>query len=122
MPTPPINAALVATNRVSTVCDRYLEACRRHRPALAVNEWLFLCDVLGGDGDLLPRYTSRLRDSLVDGIHRKWDMDDGTAKSLLCRLEDQSFVEDMATIEVVDRYWGQDSSLPPQDALKLALG
>lgn len=130
---PPIKEALAATSnldenrsrRIGNVCARYLEACRQHRPALADKQWLFICDVLNGHisqpVETLPHYTASLWDSLMGGTHRKWGMDDDAAKSLICRLENQSFAEAMAVIEVVDRFWSQDDTLPAEAALKLAM-
>lgn len=102
-------AGTTVSSRINRVGDRYAEIMRRVQieKRFAEAEWNLLRDSLNGT---LNEPASQIRhlwhgieDSIeLDGLAEKWEVD---GEALLAKLRDLSFVEEVAVVESVERWW-----------------
>ncbi|HAW58258.1 MAG TPA: hypothetical protein DCX03_04475 [Bacteroidales bacterium] len=96
----------VFSTRLNGIIGRYADIVKQHMPELAVNEWLFICDMLNGC-DVAERQTMFLHVDIresgeLDGLGVKWEVD---YNDLAKRVESMNIAEITAIHDVVYRFW-----------------
>lgn len=102
------------SSRVNRIGDRYAEIIRRVQieKRLDEAEWNLVRDSLNGT---LHEPASQIRgvwqgveDSItLDGLAEKWGVD---GDALLAKLRDLTYVEEVALVEAVERWWIDNAS------------
>jgi hypothetical protein len=100
---------ITTSKRVNVIGDRYAEILRRERieKQFSEAEWNALRDMLNGT---LSEPAELIRgslamgweDSVEDGLAEKWDVDPAALQKKLAAL---SYVQEVAVIEAVERWW-----------------
>lgn len=99
----------ISSGRVNQVLDRYAEILRRERVEKMFSDaqWNALRDLLNGTlsepaelirGSLAMSW----EDSIEDGIAEKWDVDPQSMQQKLAAL---TYVQEVAIVEAVERWW-----------------
>lgn len=99
----------INSGRVNQVLDRYAEILRRERieKLFTDAQWNALRDMLNGTlsepaelirGSLAMSW----EDSIEDGIAEKWDVDPQSMQQKLAAL---TYVQEVAIVEAVERWW-----------------
>lgn len=99
----------INSGRVNQVLDRYAEILRRERieKLFTDAQWNALRDLLNGTlsepaelirGSLAMSW----EDSIEDGIAEKWDVDPQSMQQKLAAL---TYVQEVAIVEAVERWW-----------------
>jgi hypothetical protein len=103
---------LQPTTLINVVADRYREIIRRNLPDLTLEEWSLVIDAMNGvitwDSAAMLGYAwAGIEDAIaLDGLAAKWDVD---GPVLIQKLHDLLYVESVALVDVVERFWSHFS-------------
>lgn len=110
----PADDRITISGRVNTIGDRYQEILRRTQieKRLSDTEWNLVRDSLNGvahqPASQIRHLWHGIEDSIqLDGLAEKWEVD---GDALLEKLRDLSFVEEVAVVEAVERWWIENAS------------
>lgn len=99
------------SGRLSTVADRYLFICEKHKPNLSEAEWNACRDALNGvwmsDTLSLSSVWASVYDADDDGLGAKWDID---AKALAERIRSMDKAAIVSLVEHVEQWWANENS------------
>lgn len=105
----PIDDSTTVSARVNQIGDRYAEIMRRVQieKRFTDAEWNLLRDSLNGvykqPASQIARLWHGIEDSIeLDGLADKWEVD---GDALLAKLRDLQFVDEVAVVECVERWW-----------------
>ncbi len=105
---------ITTSKRVNIIGDRYAEILRRERidKHFSAAEWNALRDMLNGtlsEPAELIRGSLQMgwEDSVEDGLAEKWDVDPTALQQKLAAL---TFVQEVAVVEAVERWWRNQKS------------
>lgn len=105
----PLDNSISVSHRINRLGDRYREIMRRTQieKKLTEAEWNLMRDSLNGTinepASQITRLWHGIEDSIkLDGLAQKWDVD---GDALLSKLRDLTYVEEVAAVEFVERWW-----------------
>lgn len=105
----PLHNSISVSHRINRLGDRYREIMRRTQieKKLTEAEWNLMRDSLNGTinepASQITRLWHGIEDSIkLDGLAQKWDVD---GDALLSKLRDLTYVEEVAAVEFVERWW-----------------
>lgn len=105
--------------------ERYYEALRRALADVDLNyeEAYALCDVLNGvilDATTIPLMWAQVADAIRhNNLARKWGID---GESLILRLRSYSYIQLLAIVDAVERWWRLSADTNEQDAALVSVG
>lgn len=113
------------SGRINSIIVRYGGILERDCPAMAVNEWMAIVDILNSTwrdtesarADIARSLWAEIADSAPDGIGEKWSID---CEVLAQQVRGMSYAQQCAIIEVANRFWqGHDSQEWQSDRQRL---
>ena len=119
-----IGPANSLSGRLNTICHNYDRITRAELPALTLNEWSLLCDILNATvvedntGDHL--WADIAESGRLDGMAEKWELD---TEEFAARVRDMSIASRCAILDVVLRFWkGRDEHSEGMEKMLLEAG
>jgi hypothetical protein len=111
----PVDDSITVSARINAIGDRYAEIMRRAQieKRFSEPEWNLLRDSLNGvykqPASQIARLWHGIEDSIeLDGLADKWEVN---GEALLAKLRGLSFVEEVAAVESVERWWIENSGV-----------
>lgn len=113
------------SGRINSICTRYGAIIGKDCPALAVAEWMMICDILNAtvldcdsrDADPARFLWADISESgKLDGMAEKWEID---TEALSQQVRDMPYSQQVAIIEVVSRFWADCETDYPSDSDRL---
>lgn len=110
----PIDDSITVSARVNAIGERYAEIMRRAQieKRFSEPEWNLLRDSLNGcyhqPASQIRHLWHGIEDSIeLDGLAEKWEVD---GEALLAKLRDLAFVDEVAVVEAVERWWIENAT------------
>lgn len=113
------------SGRLNSICSRYGAIIAKDCPALAVNQWMMICDILNGtvlDADNRDADPARFlwadisESGKLDGMAEKWEID---TEALSQQVRELPYSSQCAIIEVAARFWADCETDYPSDKDRL---
>ena len=113
------------SGRLNSICSRYGAIIAKDCPALTVNQWMMICDILNGtvlDADNRDADPARFlwadisESGKLDGMAEKWEID---TEALSQQVRELPYSSQCAIIEVAARFWADCETDYPSDKDRL---